>query len=374
MKRKKRGLRQRIKSRIKQFAKVSLLVAGLALLPRCSPPPENISDNYLPAYKTQNGKISQVTLRYSEDGMKEMANERFFSSPNEIPSEKIEEEKSNLAKGINWSRSFIKDTVFEMIEENNFYSLEVDLSRYGDNVAGVYDYAPYGFVLMEPNRMIDCLYECPEIDLIRVRKSEDNQHTILHELFHDAWYTYLNEEEKREFEDKAKLFYSVSGSTRKVDLLFEKMWFGFKRKNGTVIDKFDTSLEVMYWWIDLNDNKYSLYPLIDNILTYIRIRSRINRWMNHYPKRNDAIYIEGFADIGSGYYVDIRSRIKRIIPTFMVPIYKFVMNEKELEKMLEKRPGFFSNEEKFRQLIPYIESFVDYMKKRYPELKELDGK
>ena len=313
-----------------------------------------------------------------------------FASAEEIPPQMRTEARPHLENLLDFMAFFIKPEVYNLIMEDNIFTLLAPEDE--GRMAGFYSSNPWTFRLtsIEGKELACCFEGCPEFDLVGF--SQNSAGVLYHEALHDVWGSYLSEEEQTQFEEKLRLYFSIAGESVQGDELVGAIWNGYRHtdpKNPAKIEGlgFISHLEgpELDEWAheELSGRSTSDISAIQQaIRDYMQMRSTVAfaRTLGFTDdQRNAWVVGEGFAYIGTNYYNGLNelynrsgSPTSRYIPSFMQSDYAILLNGPPLESMINDAGGHFATVENFQNFIPHVESFIDWMKVRYPSLNNIN--
>ncbi|MDO8553480.1 MAG: hypothetical protein Q7S22_01630 [Candidatus Micrarchaeota archaeon] len=188
-----------------------------------------------------------------------------------------------------------------------------------------------------------------------------------------------------------QLFFSVAGESNNADQLLGAIWNSYRhtnRENPNESESFGFTANLkgpeLDEWAATELSGYdtvAVSAMQQAIRDYFRIRSMVtfNRALSHTgSQRNSFIVREGFAYLGTNLYNGTNELYAgsgsiefKFIPGFMQSDYSILLKNPLLSTMVNDGSGHFSTVDDFKNFIPYVQSFVDWMKRRYPVLNDL---
>lgn len=308
-----------------------------------------------------------------------------FSSIDEIPQEMRDEGRALIEEVADYTKFFFKDDVYTIITENNIIS-------FSEGGGGGYGEEPRWFRLFDQDgkQIASCIDGCPTYDTLSL--GQENPRVAFHELLHDAWFTYLNEQEKVQLSDNLKLFFNAVGANWQTEELIGAIWTSVKHSNPNSLNETQTlSFENHLQGLELDDwanetlsdsglSESQINYLKQTIKAYFEIRSSITFTRTYgfsEQDRDNFVVIEGFAYLGANadvldeIYTGSGFQNQRVIPAFMRSGYATIIKDEELTKMIYSGFGHFYSTDNFNNFIPHLESFVNWMKNKYPELQNI---
>jgi len=202
---------------------------------------------------------------------------------------------------------------------------------------------------------------------------------LFHEYFHLVWDN-LPQAEKDSFKTKASLFFNAYGDTSESDAFFPLLLTGVidPALNGHSSFNLGSALLV---WSDENlpsnmsdaEKQYIRFAIQEYVRIHTNIVDGRTKGLDS-SDRSAFIGYETFAYMGANY--DVLDAIANqgtptqgLLPWYMNPPYSSMgLRSNVVDALSNSGAGYFTSEEKFKELIPHIKSFVDWMKVLYPEL------
>ena len=341
-----------------------------------NPKPETLY--WWPGYIIKNGEITDVSL-----GFKDVYYlDKTYTSSNSVPQQVRDANKPSLKKALDFSSFFFEKAVFDDVSINNVFVFP----RQDWEASGGYNSGLMGYRMadIKGQTMATCFEKCPTYDEVVMKPGAEK--VLFHELLHDVWDTKLSAETKNAFAARSRLFFNAVGDTAQAEELIGAIWNGVYH-SGSVANTKDLSFkgllpnELNNWAIEKLASSGLASTDVDkikkSISAYLQIRSSITfgRTFGYTQSERDTFIVEeGFAFFGANYpvleelYNSAPPTNIRFIPGFMKLDYSGVIKAENLNHMMYLGYGYFTTEDNFKAFIPYIDSFVNWMKNKYPEL------
>lgn len=304
-----------------------------------------------------------------------------YASEEEITQSLRDDGRLVIRATVDFSRFFIKDAAFDAAAANNIFVIQPSL-----DVAGAYGGGQVGFVIRSESGhdIANCFDGCYEYERVRLKKGSER--VIFHEMLHDVWFTYLTDIQKEQHATNARLFFNALGKDAQADERIGAIWRGAHHNPnnpGSMVKlPFQHHLEgseLDDWAADAlaGMGEPEANAVKQAIRAYLEIHSEIafarTVGMND-EDRDHFIVAEGFAYMGANYpvldelYDQSQDAGTRYIPSFMRNGYSSFIKGGQLDRMLNDGNGNFSTVSAFNSFVPYLQSFVDWMKAKYPEI------
>ncbi len=334
-------------------------------------------------YDPKVAKLSDVSLGFKEGQTYLCQLTGCFASEGEIPQSIRDEKRATVSGAIEYSDFFLKKEVFNSIIGNNVVT--VFPGNWGDS--GGYGDKATGFKMLNKNGEViaNCFDGCSQYNEVSIRPDVGNV-VFFHELLHDVWGTWLSDEGKREFQSNARLFFNAVGNDYATDRSVRAIWIAaYSNESGETVDlPFYPGLagrELNDWGREtgVQDamDQAGFTGLKSAMAAYFEIwEHAINTRTKDLTaeQRDYYLYGEGFPHIAASdqaldeLYNGAEQKATRPIPAFMKGTYSAIMNEEHVDALANPGSGYFETAESFATLAPYLQSFVDWMKAKYPEI------
>ena len=350
--------------------------------------------------------LHNVSLKFNDTGLEIWEMEGGYPSEESIPEELKEENGEVLRSVLDYSKFFFEDDAYTSILPNNIF-LVVSGTDYG----GKFLNGAFGFRMesTEEGYTANCFEACPEYQMLALKSSGGN--VVFHELLHDAWHSYLSQEQRVNFAQKARLFFNVLGDTWQDDQLVGAIWHGqyhnpenpdellnlpFEGElEGSELDNWaeeNLSAEIDETEKERIKNMLKAYFRMHSTMMFGRTYGMSKAGRNGFDdtemsqeeaeqeaQENTGGYIvkEGFTFMCANYPVlnDLLehpySTKPNLMPSFMVSSYYGVVKGEHLNNLNVPGYGYFTSESNFEDFSQYIVDFANWMREEYPELNEI---
>lgn len=304
-----------------------------------------------------------------------------YGSEDAIPQSLRDDGHSVIQTTVDFSRFFIKDAAFDAVAANNIFVIQPSL-----DVAGTYGGGQVGFVIRSESGqdIANCFDGCYEYERVKLKKGSER--VIFHEMLHDVWFTYLTDSQKEQHATNARLFFNALGKDTQTDERIGAIWRGAHHDPDNPGNMVELPFQHHLEGSELGDwaagalagmSESEASDVKEAIRAYLEIHSAIAfpRTVGMTEENRDHFIVsEGFAYMGADYpvldelYDQSQSDGTRYIPSFMRNGYSAFMNGTQLDGMLNDGSGNFSTTSAFNAFVPYLQSFVEWMTAKYPEI------
>ena len=400
--------RRRWAERLKTAAKVALYIAlaPVALLSGCggeeiAPPPApktrepqpqlpiaKVKAGWIsgkeklywwPGYMVKGGEIADVSLGFTDVYYLNKS----YGSPESIPQQARDANKAPLKTALAFSGFFLEKSVFDAVVGNNVFLFP----RPDWEAGGGYDQGLMGYRVADVSgkAIASCFEKCQTYDEVVMKPGGEK--VLFHELLHDVWDSGMTAAQKKAFADRARLFFNAAGDTWQSEEVVGAIWNGYYHSGSVENPKylgFKAALsgpELDNWASEQLAGSGLAATDVANIkkalAAYFQIRASITfgRTFGYSAAERDTFIVqEGFAYLGANYpvldelYGASSGGNLKFIPGFMKQDYSGIIKADKLSHMAYLGYGHFLTEDSFKGFAPYIGSFVDWMKKKYPGL------
>jgi|GEM_PF-3779903 len=321
-----------------------------------------------PGYLAVGDEIQHVSLAFRKDQTYLCQIEHCYASEDEILQSERDAGMPIVRAVMKYSGFFFKEDAFADIAGNNVITIYPP--DWG--ASGGFDDEAFGLRITEEGGKLiaNCFEGCPEYQQVSVK--EGGEVVIFHELLHDAWHTYLTEEERQDFAGDAKAFFNALGDDKSSDKTINAIWEADYLRGPELDEWAETALPGM--------SDMEKEGIKDAVKSYMEIHGTIvhPRTKDFTPEQRESfIVFEGFAYMGARYpvlnelrpyYESGQSGNTRFIPAFMRKAYEPLIKKELLDSMVNNGGGSFSTRKDFDGLVKHLESFRDWMTERHPEI------
>jgi hypothetical protein len=346
------------------------------------PPKEAEAHYWWPGYIVANGKLADVSFGFFEGHQPADS----FSTASDIPQTLRDKNRPALQSALDYVAFFMKSQVYDSMIMNNVFT-------YGDTggASGIIS-QPFGYKVVDSQgkTFAYCFDICQTYQQIMMNPGTER--VLLHELLHDVFGSIFTDDQRNAFAANARLLFNAGGNTWQDDELMGAIWSGIRHTDSADMNKFSKfGFEGFFKGPELDDwaneklagsglSSYEKNSIKQAIKAYFEIREEITFGRTYgltVPDRDGFIVGEGFAYLGARYdvtnelYDSGKGSNTRVIPYFMKKDYGIVMKEDKLSGMVNAGSGYFTSAESFKGFVTYVDSFVAYMKQRYPELESV---
>jgi hypothetical protein len=344
------------------------------------PTPPKAEDLYWwPGFIVKGDETIDVSVGFLPD--RRISDKKF--SFNEIPQKMRDDGRKVLQDGLDFSKFFFKKDVYSTILANNVFTPKESPSGYIDDVNGL------RLATISGQNIATCFDGCKEYAQ-RVAFGPMHGRVMLHELLHDVWGTYMPEDDRMAYSTNARVFFNIYGKSWQADELIGSIWLAVYRTPSKPEEFTPLGFEGKLKGPELDDwatqalagrmSDGQINRLKQAIRAYFEIREEIafDRTYKMSDKDRDGeisghsfMYMGSYQDIMNEAYAGQSLTSTRAIPAFISPSYKKIMKGDLVDALTNDGNGYFASQESFIEFSRYAESFIDWMKNKYPELNEV---
>ena len=344
---------------------------------------------WAPAFIIQGSEIIDTSIAFIPKTGTSLEGSSFHglaTSRESIPEQARQTGRVYLNRSLYSVHSLFKREVYDFLVENNIFSFK----SLPEHTGGFFSRSPAGIKVVdsEGNLIACCIRNCIDKDFIPLympsgsfSDSEAYRAISFHELLHDAWYSYLTEEQKARFNELVYLLFNVVGDTWQTDQLLRAIVYDeYFDVNGELV-KLPIYPENPDWtnirnhieeWIEEIGLRNSLLTdqeideLKDTIHYYLMLRSQILDSPKTYnveerEGRSEFITIEGFAHLAEISANDVLYGYGRFsLPGILAGSYGTILDEGVLNQITSQN-RYFVSVEQFNILAGYIQDFVAWV-------------
>lgn len=207
--------------------------------------------------------------------------------------------------------------------------------------------------------------------------------SLLHEMFHRFLQMFVSDEDLQVFYEQTNEFFNVYGNTPQTDRFLEAILIG--APPGQENQSFNPNTIFRNWASEAMPEMGSMASerIQWGVHAYLRMRYTLcvqtyNERYNTPDGRTALLGEEAFAYLGCNYSLlgtfmagEPENPENTNLPTYMSWIFRGTGISDDYVDYLTSGGEYFTNRERFQTLIPYIESFCDYVRERYPEFESV---